>query len=235
MPDTTTPTAPVDQYAGLRAIAERATARPLMVSDCDGEIHVWAEHALKHVVRNDDGQITGYSFPGSYRACDNVISFDLDGGTWDPGEDPDDDQRRADINDLVDARAALKPLLDRIAELEQQVAEQALTGGERVMLRFALEMADDAISSTPADFTAEDTAAMDKLRGLATGPTVAYRNPWRPGVLLCREHGEGWSGMQPLSAEDLPNGGTCTAGDPAVPDDVCGRDVLAGSADQNGA
>jgi hypothetical protein len=44
-------------------------------------------------------------------------------------------------------------------------------------------------------------------------------------VLLCCEHGEGWSGLTPLTSEDLPDGGTCTWGMP-FEDEVCGRDVL---------
>lgn len=55
---------------------------------------------------------------------------------------------------------------------------------------------------------------------------VAYRNPDRPSVLLCREHGEGWQGLTPLTSDDLPDGETCTYGDPADPDDACGVDVL---------
>ncbi|MCT9139036.1 hypothetical protein [Streptomyces violarus] len=55
---------------------------------------------------------------------------------------------------------------------------------------------------------------------------VAYRNPSRPGVLLCREHGEGWAGLVPLTSDELPDGGVCTHGDPADPSDRCGRDVL---------
>ncbi|WP_406000732.1 hypothetical protein [Streptomyces sp. NBC_00829] len=55
---------------------------------------------------------------------------------------------------------------------------------------------------------------------------VAYRNTHRPGVLLCREHGDGWAWLTPLTSDDLPDGGICTHGDPADPDDVCGVDVL---------
>ncbi|MEU6768556.1 ParB N-terminal domain-containing protein [Streptomyces sp. NPDC046853] len=59
------------------------------------------------------------------------------------------------------------------------------------------------------------------------GPeVVAYRNPDRPRVLLCREHGDGWAGLTPLTADDLPDGGLCTWGDPAEPGEVCGVDVL---------
>jgi hypothetical protein len=48
---------------------------------------------------------------------------------------------------------------------------------------------------------------------------VAYLNTDRPGVLLCRTHGEGWVGLTPLTSEDLPDGGFCTWDD-------CGADVL---------
>lgn len=130
---------------------------------------------------------------------------------------------------------ALDDTVAAIAEKNAQLAdaEQShLQPHERLILRFALELVDDAIANDSSGFTNEDTAALAKLRALSTGPTVAYRNPWRPGVLLCVEHGEGWAGMKPLSVEDLPNGGTCTAGDPADPDDVCGRDVLADADEQ---
>ena len=53
---------------------------------------------------------------------------------------------------------------------------------------------------------------------------VAYRNPDRPGVLLCREHGEAWAGLVPLTSDELPDGGVCTYGRGS--DDECGRDVL---------
>ncbi|MBQ1118500.1 hypothetical protein [Streptomyces sp. C3-3] len=53
---------------------------------------------------------------------------------------------------------------------------------------------------------------------------VAYRNTDRPGVLLCREHGEGWLGLTPLTSEDLEDGGFCTWGREYGHE--CGRDVL---------
>ena len=134
------------------------------------------------------------------------------------------DGGKADAAFVAAARSDVPALLAEVDQLR-------LSPHERLILRFALEMADDAIASNPADFTDEDQAAMDKLRAMATGPVVAYRNPWRPGVLLCREHGEGWAGLKPLAAEDLPDGGTCTYGDPA---DVCGRDVLIGADTEGG-
>lgn len=60
---------------------------------------------------------------------------------------------------------------------------------------------------------------------LLDADVVAYRNPDRPGVLLCREHGKGWAGLTKLTSEDLPDGGICTYGRPSEAE--CGRDVLA--------
>ncbi|MGW9437972.1 hypothetical protein [Streptomyces sp. NPDC055607] len=72
------------------------------------------------------------------------------------------------------------------------------------------------------------TAAARQATGQAyTTPeadVVAYRNSDRPGVLLCREHGEGWMGLTPLTADDLPDGGICTWGREYGHE--CGRDVL---------
>jgi hypothetical protein len=52
---------------------------------------------------------------------------------------------------------------------------------------------------------------------------VAYRNPVFTGILLCREHGRGWRGLIPLTAEELPEGGICNWGPRGQ---ECGRDVL---------
>ncbi|MFD3835345.1 hypothetical protein ACFWWC_03685 [Streptomyces sp. NPDC058642] len=54
---------------------------------------------------------------------------------------------------------------------------------------------------------------------------VAYRDPLRPGTLLCHQHGKNWWGLEPLTAEDLPDGGLCTHEMP-IKDEQCGRDVL---------
>ncbi|MGW4850183.1 hypothetical protein ACWEPZ_02980 [Streptomyces sp. NPDC004288] len=59
---------------------------------------------------------------------------------------------------------------------------------------------------------------------------VAYRIPDRPGVLLCREHGEGWSGLTPVTSEDLPDGGLCTWW--LTTESHCGRDVLVPANDE---
>jgi hypothetical protein len=61
-----------------------------------------------------------YSFPSSYRPTDQVIEIDLD--TWDPGEDAGDDQRRQDIYDLADSRAAVGVLVEEVRRLRAAMA-----------------------------------------------------------------------------------------------------------------
>lgn len=111
------------QLAEAQAIADRAATDPFYVSDCEGSLQVWRESALTHVRRDEAGEITMYSFPSSYRVTDQVVEIDL--GTWDPGEDATDDQQRQDINDLVEARAALPVLLAEVRRLSAELAAAA--------------------------------------------------------------------------------------------------------------
>jgi hypothetical protein len=62
---------------------------------------------------------------------------------------------------------------------------------------------------------------------------VAYRNPKVSRVLLCREHGPRYVGMVPVTAEDLPDGGSCTFG--RLSSLECGRDVLIDEPQSGGA
>jgi len=111
------------QLADIEEIAARVAEDPFFVSDCEGKLQVWREKALVHVTRNESGEIDGYSFPSSYRSTDEVIeAIYLD--SWDPGEDATDDQRRQDINDLVEARAALPALLAEVHRLRAELAAE---------------------------------------------------------------------------------------------------------------
>jgi hypothetical protein len=110
---------PKDPVADLDQIAARAADDPFYVSDCEGSLQVWREKALTGVRRDAAGEIEMYSFPSTYKVTDQIIELDL--STWDPGEDATDDQQRQDINDLVDARAALPGLVEEIAKLRAQV------------------------------------------------------------------------------------------------------------------
>ncbi len=119
MTDHTPPTnQQLDEYA---AIAARAADDPFYVSDCEGSLQVWREKALTHVRRDANGEIEMYSFPSTYKVTDQIVEIDLD--SWDPDEDPADDQRRQDLNDLVDARAAVGVLLAEVRRLHNHVAE----------------------------------------------------------------------------------------------------------------
>lgn len=111
-----------DQLTELAHLADRVADDPFFLSDCEGELQVWRERALTGVRRDDTGTIEMYSFPSSYRSTDQVIEIDLD--TWDPGEDATDDQRRQDIGDLVEARAAMPALVDEVRRLRNELAEE---------------------------------------------------------------------------------------------------------------
>jgi predicted esterase len=60
---------------------------------------------------------------------------------------------------------------------------------------------------------------MTDLNATADSDVVAYRDPDRPAVLLCRGHGGGYWELIPVTSDDLPDGGFCTWVD-------CGTDVL---------
>lgn len=134
------------------------------------------------------------------------------------------------LGTLTEFRQKLDAVRDEVRReilSDEDVTPQRLSDAERAMLRYAIGCAREDMDDRADEFTADDEAALESLRNLANGPVVAYRNPHRPGVLLCREHGDGWAGLVALHVHDLPDGGTCTHGDPADPGDACGRDVLA--------
>lgn len=171
--------------------------------------------ALPDILRGAADRIDAEDLP---QTAEDTADFH-DGARWATA------QLRA-VAGEVDAGPTGDATPDWLVDLARRFASVALTGSERAMLRYALDLVDDRIASEGDEFTDEDQDAAASLRSLATGPVVAYRNPYRPGVLLCREHGEGWAGLTPLTSDDLPDGGVCTHGDPADPNDVCGRDVL---------
>lgn len=120
MPETKPPvTSPVD---------ERPVDEQWYLSDCEGRLEIWRVGALKHVTRDEDGEITGYQTPGHYTSTDLIAEWDLN--TWDPGQDVDDDTRRAvaarmvaDHNTRVDAAAELERLRKTNADLDEGITE----------------------------------------------------------------------------------------------------------------
>lgn len=177
---------PDEQFAELHAIAERAVALPLFVSDCEGKLQVWAERALEHVQRDTNGQIAGYCLPSSYRSPDQVIEIDLD--SWDLGEVEDDDQRRQDIGDLVDARAALPAVLadnDRLRREAELVTEYGvpLEGRGWLLVR-----------------RSATTGLWAVTTGGLRGRKVWTPDGWRPGALLADAEIYRWQREEALEA-----------------------------------
>lgn len=102
-----------------------------------------------------------------------------------------------------------------VPELQARVAELELAAGAAAEQRHLLEPQDTFLTAGVARLRAE-LDAPDRI--------VAYRDPNNPTVLLCREHGERWSGVVPVTSEDLPDGGICTFG--RLGSLECARDVL---------
>lgn len=111
-----------ERLAEVRERAARTAADEWLLSDCEGDLRIWRVSALAHVTRDQaTGEVTGFSEPSSYRASDEILAIELD--SWDPGEDATDDQRRTDIGDMFEARAAEPALLADNARLRARVAE----------------------------------------------------------------------------------------------------------------
>lgn len=110
-----------ERLSEARDRASRTAADEWLLSDCEGDLRIWRASAPNHVTRDQAGEITGFSEPSSYRGTDEILAIELD--SWDPGEDATDDQRRTDIGDMFDARAAEPALLADNARLRTRVAE----------------------------------------------------------------------------------------------------------------
>ncbi len=123
----TTPGLPFEREVRLRALADRASQNPFYLSDCQGSLELWREAALEHVQRDAAGTITMWSTPSSYRVTDQVLEIVLE--TWEPGEDPTEDQIRQNIADLATGRAAVPELLDLVDRLtaERDALRRLLT------------------------------------------------------------------------------------------------------------
>lgn len=217
----------IDQYG-------RATEAPLgTLAEFRQKLDAYREEVRREILGDDLNPSSPVLDAQAYRRLRETITATMD----DPDRWDRDGDEGSTLSDYVQWLADGKPARDDGRENETEPTHlgpdpahgglTTLTDTERVMLRYAIGCAREDMDDRADEFTADDEAALESLRNLANGPVVAYRNPYRPGVLLCREHGDGWAGLAALHAHDLPDGGTCTFGDPADPDDVCGRDVLA--------
>jgi hypothetical protein len=139
------------------------------------------------------------------------------------------------VEELQAENVRLRRKVDSLkAELKRSDAEYEVACGERDR---ALELVAELEALKPAPiqtcqkcgagytYGQPCSACEFKARMAAeTARIVAYRDPHSPRTLLCREHGERWQGVYPVTAEDLPDGGTCTFG--RLSSLECGRDVL---------
>lgn len=88
------------------------------LSDCEGHLVIIREAKLRHVTRNDTGEITGYSLPAEWGP--NVVIAEWDLNTWDAGDDESDDQRRATAARIVADHNEIERLrVGRLAEAER--------------------------------------------------------------------------------------------------------------------
>lgn len=113
-----------EELVTAREIATAAQADPLLHTDCDGTLRVWRESALLNVARDDNGAVTGWREPFSYRPSDLILDAELD--SWDEGEDEEDDRLRQAVRHMVAAYALMPALLaevERLAALEKALAE----------------------------------------------------------------------------------------------------------------
>lgn len=150
-----------ERLARAQEIADRASNAPFFVEDCEGSLSVWRESALVRVSRDERGEIVSWMTPSSYRQSDQIMEIDL--GSWDPGEDAEDDVRRRDIHDLVDGRALVPALLAEVKSLRQCVADQLETIQEAAL---ALAERGDELRSLRAELDARPSRA-EVLRGEA--------------------------------------------------------------------
>lgn len=94
------------------------------LSDCEGRLEIWREAVLRHVTRDEHGEIDGYALPAAYKDADLIASWDL--STWDEGEDPDDDARRRMYAEIVQAHNAGATAIEALGTL--QTAAEAAAG-----------------------------------------------------------------------------------------------------------
>ncbi|NEA22650.1 hypothetical protein [Actinomadura bangladeshensis] len=170
------------------------------LSDCEGRLAIWREAALRHVRRDEDGEIDGYSLPASYRPTDLITEWDLN--TWDPGQDEDDDKRRAlaariviDHNENEQLRAALakRPksrLGEQVNRLSNAVGDLERERDEARAQIDAARSYQEALETDRRNLTAE----RDQLRAL-------LRDLVDPGPCSFDHHGgcqtHGYLSLQP--------------------------------------
>lgn len=135
----------------MDALDEAAKLGPLFLSDCEGSLQIWRESAIERIVKDETGEIIGYSTPGCYKATDLVAEWDLD--TWDEGDDVTDDTRRKAARALVtainslpaqlEAGANLGKMIDMLAETMRSAIRASRAEGAEAGMAVIFDFADE--------------------------------------------------------------------------------------------
>jgi hypothetical protein len=115
-----------EQIRELSQLITQLPDSPWFLVDCEGDLQLWLESAVKDITRDADGNVTGYRLPAQYPIEALVAEWMLE--TWDEGEDEQEDQFRAYARFMAAARTAVPALL---AELKRLQAEQPTAPGTR--------------------------------------------------------------------------------------------------------
>ena len=99
----------------MEARAKAATEGPWDYSDCEGELSVDAGSSRTRW-NNGIGRP-----PSSWKSTDRILEHELE--TWDIGEEPDDDQRRADAEFIAHARTDVPALVGTLRRLNAALTE----------------------------------------------------------------------------------------------------------------
>ncbi|NKS29270.1 hypothetical protein GS534_00830 [Rhodococcus hoagii] len=111
----------LDQLEQLRA---KATPGPWEAEDCEGDLSVRAGTALTQWTEHADADGMPYRIgtpASSYKSTDLILEHNLE--TWDEGEDPCDDQRRADADWIAAIHNAAPALFAELREARNELAE----------------------------------------------------------------------------------------------------------------
>ncbi|TFD27461.1 hypothetical protein [Cryobacterium cryoconiti] len=106
----------------LTELRDAGTPGPFFLDDCEGEIRVYPERLLPSMSRDESGEITSWTSPGSWQTDEMVISYDVE--SWDPGENTQDDRMRANAETFVILQRTINPML---AVLQVALTFAALT------------------------------------------------------------------------------------------------------------
>lgn len=173
---------PDERLADIKARLMVLPEGPWFVADCEGDLQIWRQAALRRIVLDKNKEISGYQLPASYGPGDLIAEWDLD--TWDAGEDDGDDLRRDVAHFLAAARQDVPALLDEVdrfrAELADLRGQNAMTEAnftdyaeatheENERLRAELSRVQEEASTSLAKLAAENERLQADNQRLRTG------------------------------------------------------------------